>query len=181
MSNDNLLLAKAFKYAAEKHTDQRRKGPRAEPYINHPADVAFLLAKHTDGKDVNLIIAGLLHDVVEDTDGTLEEIEREFNKDVAFLVSEVSDDKSLPKERRKELQIEHAAHASDRGKMLKIADKIVNLTSLTESAPADWETRRISEYFNWAKRVVDQCRNVNPGLEKDFDDAFAAGQRKYKF
>ncbi len=64
MTNAILTLTKALNFAARKHTDQRRKGEREEPYINHLAEVARLLADATDGDDLDLVLAGLLHDTV---------------------------------------------------------------------------------------------------------------------
>lgn len=174
-----LSLTKAFKFAAEKHALQRRKGSKAEAYIVHPGDVANLLARHTNGRDINLIIAGLLHDTVEDCGVTLEEIEKEFGKDVADLVREVSDDKNLPKEERKRLQIVNASKKSARGKMLSMADKVANLKSMLKDPPADWPQTRIAEYFVWSKKVVDNMRGVNAGLEAEFDRAYKYGVKKY--
>lgn len=168
-------LTKAFHFAAEKHVDQRRKGDRAEPYVNHVIEVANLLARN--GADEITILAGILHDTVEDTGTTFEELEKEFGNSVADVVREVTDDKSLPKQERKKLQIQHAAHASDRAKMVKLADKSANLRTLLESPPPDWEKKRITEYFTWAKSVVDGCRGVNKGLEKTFDDLYARGMK----
>jgi guanosine-3',5'-bis(diphosphate) 3'-pyrophosphohydrolase len=168
-------LTKAFHFAAEKHVDQRRKGAKAEPYVNHVIEVANLLAQN--GADETTVIAGVLHDTVEDTKTTFEELEQEFGQNIAGLVREVTDDKSLPKLERKRLQIEHAAHASDGAKMIKLADKSANLRALLESPPPDWEQKRITEYFTWAKSVVDGCRGVNAGLEKTFDDLYARGMK----
>lgn len=179
--HDIQRLTKAFNFAAQKHSEQRRKGPDAAPYINHPAKVADLVSQHTDGNDVNLIIAALLHDTVEDVGVTFEEIEQEFGKDVADLVGEVTDDKNLPKQVRKLLQIEHAAHATPRAKTLKLADKVANLNDLLIAAPADWDNVRISEYFIWASKVVKGCRGANKGLEAEFDIAYAAGAKKFNF
>ncbi len=164
-------LTQAFLFAAEKHVDQRRKGHRHEPYVNHVIEVANLLAAH--GADEDTVIAGILHDTIEDTGTTYEELLQAFGRNVADIVREVTDDKSLPKTERKRLQVEHAAHASNAAKMVKLADKSANLRALLESAPADWEQRRITEYFTWAKSVVDNCRGVNAGLEKIFDDLYA--------
>lgn len=166
-------LTKAFQFASEKHVDQRRKGERAEPYINHVIEVANLLAQN--GADETTVIAGVLHDTVEDTNTSFDELEKEFGQNVANLVREVTDDKSLPKLERKNLQIVHAAHASDGAKMIKLADKSANLRALLESPPPDWKQERITEYFTWAKSVVDGCRGVNQGLEKTFDDLYAQG------
>ena len=174
MKNDIQRLTEAFNFAAQSHKNQRRKNPEKEPYINHPVIVAAILAEHTGGKDTNLIIAGTLHDTVEDVGVTFEQIEEKFGKDVADLVREVTDDKSLPKERRKELQIEHAAHASPRAKILKLADKTANLEDQLKLTPEGWSQQRVDEYFNWSKRVVDQVRGVCPALEARFDRAYAA-------
>lgn len=171
-NNETYMMAKALHFAAVKHTDQRRKGERAEPYINHVSEVAWTLAQHTGGQDLNLVLAGMLHDTVEDTDTSFEELEQEFGADVAALVREVTDDKSLPKETRKQLQIENAPKKSDRAKMLKMADKISNLRSLLHSPPAEWPDERRQKYFEWAKAVIDGCRGVNKGLEYEFQSAY---------
>lgn len=161
--NDIQLLAKAFNFSAHAHRYQKRKDPEASPYIVHPAALADVLAQHD--ADAITIVAALLHDTVEDTDATFEEIEHEFGKEIADIVREVTGDKSLPKDTRKELEVAHAATASRRAKMVKIADKADNLKNF----PPDWTQERISGYFVWAKRVVDNCRGVHPGLEAHFD------------
>ncbi|MCB9982273.1 MAG: HD domain-containing protein [Rhodospirillales bacterium] len=166
-----ILLMKAAHFAAMKHTDQRRKGERGEPYFNHLSDVAQILAEHTGGTDPILVAGGLLHDTIEDTDTTYDELAAEFGAEIANLVREVTDDKSLPKAERKRLQIENAPKKSDRAKMLKIADKTSNLKSILHSPPADWTEERKQEYFAWAAQVVEGCRGVNKSLEKVFDDA----------
>lgn len=175
MSQTVLSLVRALEFAARRHTDQRRKGVRAEPYINHLAEVAALLAEATDGTDSELVVAGLLHDAIEDTDATREDIEQAFGPDVAGLVVEVTDDKRLHKHERKRQQVETAPHKSARGKMIKIADKTSNLRAMIDSPPADWSLRRRLEYFEWADAVVAGCRGVNPRLEVWFDEAHAAG------
>ena len=177
MSQAVVTLMRALDFAARKHRDQRRKGADKEPYINHLTEVACLLAEATDGEDPISVVAGLLHDTVEDTGTKLEEIEREFGADVAVLVAEVTDDKSLPKAERKRLQVENAPHKSDRAKMIKIADKTSNLRSVVASPPVHWDSTRQREYFAWAARVVAGCRGVNPKLEAHFDAAHRAGLR----
>lgn len=171
----SLRLARALDFAARMHAHHRRKGAAQEPYVNHLAEVARLLAEATDGADTNLIMAGLLHDTVEDTETTFDDLEREFGPDVAGLVREVTDDKSQPKAERKRRQIQSAPQASDRAKMLKLADKISNLRSMVDSPPAGWEDDRIVEYYRWAKRVAAGCRGVNERLEALFDAACNAG------
>ncbi len=166
-------LAHAFHFAAVAHTPQRRKGARGEPYVNHVAEVAHLLAEATAGNDVDLVIAGLLHDVVEDTATTAADLAEIFGADVANLVAEVTDDKSLPKAERKRRQIESAPHISDRAKLLKIADKTSNLRSIAESPPEGWPLDRQQGYFDWARAVVEGCRGLNAALETAFDAALA--------
>lgn len=166
-----LLFARALDFAARKHVHQRRKGELAEPYVNHLSDVARLLAEATGGNDVTLVVAGLLHDTLEDTETTFAELTKEFGAEVAELVAEVTDDKSLPKAERKRLQIETAPHKSARARMIKLADKTSNLHSLISSPPRDWSGERIRDYVAWAGKVVAGCRGVNDYLEQEFDRA----------
>jgi guanosine-3',5'-bis(diphosphate) 3'-pyrophosphohydrolase len=168
-------LLKAISFAAKKHSTQRRKDSEASPYINHPIAAATVLASEGNVDDETLLVAAILHDTVEDTKTTFEELETEFGVDVANVVMEVTDDKSLPKPRRKELQIEHAPHASSRAKQLKIADKICNIRDILNSPPMDWSVDRKREYLEWTQKVVNGCRGVNFCLDKVYDDALAAG------
>ncbi|MDP2206098.1 MAG: HD domain-containing protein [Alphaproteobacteria bacterium] len=172
-------LTRALMFAAQKHTDQRRKGERAEPYVNHLIDVVDTLARHTDGADVDLLMAGALHDTIEDTETKYEELKREFGENVADIVRECTDDKSLPKAERKRLQAENAPHKSERARMVKIADKTSNLRSILDSPPPDWDNARKLEYFDWSKSVVDGCRGINAGLEREFDDLHKKGTAKF--
>jgi guanosine-3',5'-bis(diphosphate) 3'-pyrophosphohydrolase len=175
MSSDVVALARALDFAARKHSKQRRKGEAGEPYVNHLAEVARLVAEATGGKDTVAVLAALLHDAIEDTPTTREELEREFGPEVAEVVVEVTDDKSLPKAERKRLQVESAPGKSRRAKLIKIADKTSNLRSIAKSPPMDWDLKRQREYFDWAVRVVAGCRGTNATLEKWFDEAHAAG------
>ncbi len=169
MPGDLAFLLKAAHFAAEKHAAQRRKGASADPYINHPLKVASLLANVGDVSDSALLAAALLHDTVEDTATTPEELEQEFGPDVRSLVAEVTDDKSLAKDARKQAQIDHAPHLSPRAKQLKIADKTCNVQDTTFDPPPDWSKERLREYVEWAVRVVAHCRGMNTALEGNFD------------
>ncbi len=170
-----MTVARALDFAARHHTDQRRKGVRAEPYVNHLAEVARLVAEATEGREPDAVVAALLHDALEDTDATREEIEAEFGAAVAGVVVEATDDKRLAKEERKRLQVEHAPHKSHAARLVKIADKISNLRSMAASPPAAWTLERRVEYFRWAKAVVDGMRGTNATLEAQFDRAYAEG------
>jgi (p)ppGpp synthase/HD superfamily hydrolase len=163
----------AAKFAAEKHAAQKRKGAAAEPYVNHLIEVAQLTSNSSDQLDANLVMAAFLHDTIEDTGTSAEELEQVFGSDVAALVVELTDDKSLPKAVRKELQVQEAPHKSVRAQVLKLADKISNLRSVLTSPPADWNTQRKREYFDWCRRVVDALSAPNPILKAEFDRIYA--------
>lgn len=166
------LLLKALTFAAHKHKDQRRKDHAASPYINHPISLANILCNEGHVADVEAICGALLHDTIEDTQTTPEELEAEFGKVIQDIVMEVTDDKSLPKHERKRMQIEHASHASNKAKLVKLVDKISNLRDLADNPPPDWSLERRQAYFDWAKEVVDQVRGVHHQLERIFDEAF---------
>jgi (p)ppGpp synthase/HD superfamily hydrolase len=166
------ILAAAT-FAAEKHAAQKRKGAAAEPYVNHLIEVAQLIASSSEQLDANLVMAGFLHDTIEDTSTTAEELEQVFGSDISALVVELTDDKSLPKEVRKELQVREAPHKSVRAQVIKLADKISNLRSLLTSPPANWNKQRKREYFEWGRRVVDALSAPNPILKAEFDRTYA--------
>jgi guanosine-3',5'-bis(diphosphate) 3'-pyrophosphohydrolase len=169
--SDVLLIARAWNFSAERHAKQKRKGDAQEPYVNHLAEVAELVATATEGRDANLVAAAVLHDTVEDTATLPGELASIFNADVAGLVAEVTDDKRLDKAERKKLQVEHAAAISPRAKILKLADKTSNLRSLVKSPPAGWSLERRRDYLAWANAVAQGLRGTNPWLEARFDEA----------
>ncbi|MBZ5536318.1 MAG: HD domain-containing protein [Acidobacteriia bacterium] len=171
--NDLSLILRALSFAAHKHRDQRRKGESASPYINHPIALATVLCNEGGVSDVRVLCAALLHDTVEDTQTTPQELEEHFGAEIRHIVAEVTDDKSLPKAERKRLQIERAAHSSHQAKLVKLADKICNMRDLVEDPPERWGLKEQKEYFDWAKEVVDQIRGTNPQLEALFDAAYA--------
>src|SRR6185437_4969325 len=179
MAHELVQLAQAADYAARQHIAQRRKGEAAEPYINHLTEVASLLAEATDGDDVVLLMGGLLHDTLEDTDSTYEDLVWRFGPEVAALVVEVTDDKSVPKEERKRLQVETTPHKSRRAKLLKIADKTSNLRGLVTSPPTGWTRERLRDYVDWAEAVVRSCRGLNAALDAAFDRAHAEARARF--
>lgn len=171
--NDLALIFKALEFASIKHRDQRRKDADASPYINHPIALAKVLCVEGGITDVNAICGAILHDTIEDTETTLEELKKMFGETIAKIVDEVTDDKKLPKEVRKRLQIEHAPDASHQAKLVKLADKISNLRDILNGPPAEWSLQRKQEYFDWAKQVVDQIRDASPKLATVFDEIYA--------
>lgn len=165
------ILAAAH-FAAEKHAQHKRKGENGEPYFNHLLEVAELIAASSPHLDVELVMAAFLHDTVEDTGVTSWELEQRFGKDVADLVAEVTDDKSLPKEIRKQLQVEHTPEKSARAQTLKLADKISNLRAIIASPPVGWSRERKQQYFEWARQVVSGIASPNEFLKSEFDKAY---------
>jgi len=167
------LLFRALAFAAHKHRDQRRKDAEASPYINHPIALAKLLVNEARVTDPAILAAALLHDTVEDTATTKEELRRVFGPRIARIVAEVTDNKRLKKATRKRLQIERAARASKEARHVKLADKICNLRDIARRPPAQWDLKHRREYFEWARRVIDQLRGTNARLEALFDGAYA--------
>lgn len=172
-----VAVLRAADAAARWHVHQRRKGSAQEPYINHLLEVASLVAEATHGKDPELVIAALLHDAVEDQEVPYELIVREFGKKVADLVQEVSDDKSLAKEDRKERQVKDASKKSEGAKFIKLADKTSNLRAITYSPAPTWSVKRRLDYIDWAKKVVAGLRGTSPWLEQQFDHAALEAER----
>ncbi|MEP6740025.1 MAG: HD domain-containing protein [Caldimonas sp.] len=166
-------LFEALAFAAHKHRTQRRKDAEASPYINHPIALARTLAVEGGVSDTKTLIAAVLHDTVEDTDTTFEEIAAMFGKKVAEVVREVTDDKNLLKPERKRAQIEHAPHMSKRAALVKLADKTSNLRDVATNPPRGWPLARRRAYFDWAKAVVDGLPPVNARLRAAFDEAFS--------
>lgn len=166
------VLLETVNFAAEKHRNQRRKDPEATPYINHPIGVARILSHEGEITDIEVIQAALLHDTVEDTDTTFEELESVFGATVARIVQEVTDDRSLLKAERKRLQVEHAPHCSHQAKLVKLADKLYNLRDLNRCTPEGWSAQRVQEYFEWASQVVKGLRGTNSAIEEKLQQLF---------
>jgi guanosine-3',5'-bis(diphosphate) 3'-pyrophosphohydrolase len=167
------LILKALEFAAHKHRHQKRKDKEASPYINHPIALANVLWEEGGVTDPVVIAAALLHDTIEDTKTTWQELRGAFGDELAEIVLEVTDVKWISKALRKRLQESRARHASERAKLVKLADKIVNLRDVAAHPPVDWDLARRREYFEWAKKVIDRLRGAHPLLERRFDDAYS--------
>ena len=170
-------LFQALSFAADKHRDQRRKGVDAVPYINHPIEVAELLLRVGKIDDPDILAAAVLHDTLEDTETTPDELEQLFGAQVCRYVQEVSDDKTLPKAARKSLQIEHAGQLSKGAKLIKLADKIANINDIAANPPADWPVQRRLEYLDWAEQVVMGLQGVNSALGELFSCSLAQARQ----
>lgn len=151
-------------FAAEKHRFQTRKNAAKTPYISHPLGVAYNLMQIGEVRETDVIIGALLHDTVEDTQTTFEEIEQKFSATIAGLVREVTNDKTISKEMRKRMQIITASHKSKGAAQIKLADKLYNLNDLMNNTPEDWTQVRIDRYYEWAQSVVDRLPKANEPL-----------------
>lgn len=180
MKNDLGKFTRAASFAARKHKQQKRKGDDGEPYINHPLEVANLLVNVGKVSDFEILTAAVLHDTLEDTDATREELIEFFGETVCGYVAEVTDDKRLPKSERKQKQIEHAPHLSDGAKQIKLADKISNITDVVNNPPNFWSEERRREYIEWGEKVVAGLRGVNEDLEKHFDELVEKARAKFQ-
>lgn len=174
--NGSLFLLQVIDFAARKHKDQRRKDEEASPYINHPVYVALLLAEVGKITDPEILAAAILHDTIEDTETTPEELEANFGPRVRKLVEEVSDDKSHTREVRKQLQIDHAPELSPDAALIKLADKIANVVDIGHSPPKNWPLKRKTEYLDWAEQVVRNGPKISPALEQYFANVLSEGR-----
>lgn len=168
-ADDISVILRATHFAADKHKSQRVKGAEASPYINHLIEIAETLWRVGEVRDLDCIVAALLNDTVEDTGTTPSELEELFGRRVRLLVEEVTDDRSLPQERRKELQVARASHLSAGAKQLKLADKTMNVAEVAFAPAADWSLERRCEYLRWSELVVAGLRGCNDKLEANFD------------
>ncbi|XP_002157565.3 guanosine-3',5'-bis(diphosphate) 3'-pyrophosphohydrolase MESH1 [Hydra vulgaris] len=170
--NDIKKLVEAFDFAAKKHSKQTRKNIDKTPYINHPIGVASIISSEAGITDVDILISAVLHDTVEDTNTTFEELEINFGKKIRGIVEECSDDKTLEKDVRKQMQIEKAPFSSYEAKVVKLADKLYNLRDLLINTPVGWSEGRVNEYFIWALQVVRGLKGTNSVLETELESIF---------
>lgn len=177
--SDIAKFTHAAYFSAKKHDGQTRKGSEESPYINHPLEVVSLLTNIGKVGDFTVLIAAILHDTVEDTKTTAAEIVELFGEEVSSIVMEVTDDKSLPKAERKQLQIEHSPHLSPQAKLVKLADKISNIRDVIENPPDGWPLERRIEYVEWGKKVVAGLRGTNENLENHFDELTARAETTF--
>jgi GTP diphosphokinase / guanosine-3',5'-bis(diphosphate) 3'-diphosphatase len=166
------IFINALKFSAEKHRHERRKDKLKSAYITHPIQVVEMLWNTGGVRDIDLLTAALLHDVLEDTPTEETEISDPFGQLVLDLVKEVSDNKSLKKGERKRQQVLHAPNLSPKAKLLKLSDKTCNVRDIRENPP-NWSITRKLKYIVWSKEVVDKMRGIDGNLEAKFDEAYA--------
>ena len=173
MSHAKVL--KAVEFAERKHRGQTRKNAAKTPYIAHPIEVARTMAEIGGVTDVDVLAAALLHDTVEDTDTSFDELTQHFGESVARFVAEVTDDKSLPKHERKRVQVAHAKTLSAGATYIKLGDKLSNVHDVIYNAPAGWDPVRRMQYLMWAREVIDSSPDVNRVLRSKFNQLVSSG------
>ena len=172
-------LTKALLFAAEAHRNQRRKGAAQEPYLNHLIEVVDLVVQATGGTDMDMVIAALLHDVVEDTPTTYEDVAASFGERVTELVRENSDNMSLPKAERRRARIAAMALKSREARIVKMADVISNLRAIAVSPPAGWSAERKLGYLEGCRQLVDAGRGTEATIERIFDETAADVEARF--
>ena len=173
------LLLHAASFAAEKHRKQLRKGVDSTPYINHPLEVAERLVRIGGIEDAEVLAAALLHDTIEDTETTAEELAAEFGARVAAIVVELSDDKLLMKDARKAQEIERAPHLSPQAKLIKLADKTCNVRDTLDNPP-NWSRQRKLDYLDFAETIIARLGPVHEGLERGFAEILADCRKRLR-
>ena len=161
------LVLKATQFAALKHRDQKLKDGKT-PYIIHPISVAMILAEIGGVDDPEILSAALLHDTIEDTDTSTQELDKEFGSRIRIIVEELTDNNQLTISQRKQLQIDNAPHLSKDATLIKIADKISNVSDVINTPPPKWDQKRCNEYVDRAETVINNCQKVNQYLENNF-------------
>ena len=161
------LVLKATQFAALKHCDQRRKDGKT-PYIIHPISVAMILSEIGSIEDPEILSAALLHDTLEDTDTSAHELDKNFGSRVRIIVEELTDNDMLTFSQSKQMQIENAPYLSKNATLVRIADKISNVSDVIENPPAEWNQKRCNKYVDWAEAVMNNCQKVNQDLENHF-------------
>jgi len=172
------ILLDAVIFAAHKHQGQVRKDQSRSPYVTHPLAVARAIWEIGQVKDQTLLIAAVLHDTIEDTETSKDEIRKRFGEEVLSIVIEVTDEKSQEKMIRKQQQVTHAATLSHSAKILKLADKLCNCQDILYSPPDNWTMKRRQDYIQWAADVIAQMRDTNPGLETALDQVFSDAEEQ---
>ena len=161
------LVLKATQFAALKHCDQRRKDGKT-PYIIHPISVAMILSEIGSIEDPEILSAALLHDTLEDTDTSVHELDKNFGSRVRIIVEELTDNDMLTFSQSKQMQIDNAPYLSKDATLVRIADKISNVSDVIENPPPEWNQKRCNKYVDWAEAVMNNCQKVNQDLENHF-------------
>jgi (p)ppGpp synthase/HD superfamily hydrolase len=181
-------IQKAINIASKLHNEQSRKGDESLPYISHPFSVAWILAGYTS--DESILIAALLHDILEDVPGYYyEDLKRDLGEEVAGIVREASEDKDpnlinddkATWQYRKSKYLEGMEHYSEKALMVCAADKIHNLQSMIaayrEQGDALWEKFNApAEKKRWFHGEILKVlkRRLKSGIVKEYERLHAS-------
>lgn len=168
-------------FAAEKHQGDVRKNNQRSPYITHPLLVAQAIVEIGEIQETAILAAAILHDTIEDTKTTREEIRERFGDEILSIVLEVTDDKTLPKMVRKRLQVAHAAELSYEARIVKLGDKLINCRDILNDPPDYWPLKRRQDYIQWGADVIFRIRGTNPKLEEAFDQVMARAENELDY
>ncbi len=160
----------ALIFGAEKHKAQVRSNLKKTPYIIHPIEVADFVMRIGKVYDKNVLSAALLHDVMDETGTTYEEIENRYGKIVSQYVQEMTVKKELTLKEQKKYQIIQAFHQTPSVAVIKLSDKLSNLKTLAQTPPASWSRDRIDQYFQWAQSVIENLPEANSFLKQAVKD-----------
>lgn len=161
-------IVRAAYFAGEKHKDQRRSDKEETPYINHPLELASILVDEGYVDDVNVICAALLHDTIEDTETTFEELESIFGPVVTNIVREVSNDMTLSSTERRIRETENIPGLSHPAKLVKLADKIANIRDISTMPPVGWTLAKKEAYFDFSLSIAERAKDASPLLYEVF-------------
>lgn len=164
-------VLQALHFASTRHHDQRWKGT-ALPYHHHLIGVLDLLSRVGGISDATTLVAAALHDVVEDTKTTREELATHFGQAVASIVEELTDAPDLSESARRSAQVAKAGSMSPAAQVIKLADKLANIRDVLHYSP-QWTAEERRAYIGWGAAVVDALRGINPPLEAAFDQLLA--------
>lgn len=170
---NKLLLA--LEYANKMHAGQTRRDLAATPYIIHPLQVCSNLWHIGQVRNANILMAALLHDTLEDTKATAEELEKLFGTRVCITVQEVTNDPALNSEQNKQRQIDHISFMSQDARLVKLADRLANIADLSQSTP-NWLPEKIERYFEWGSKLLFGLQGTNTALEKALSQALTKKQ-----
>ncbi len=163
---DAEIVLDAVAFSAEKHKLQVKSNAKKTPYIIHPIEVADLALKVGQVYDKDVLVAALLHDVLDGTTATEKEISDHYGKTVASYVQEMTSPKDLSLKEQKKEQIKAAFHQTPNVAIIKLSDKLSNLGTLAKNPPSNWSRDRIDQYFQWAQSVIENLPESNQPLKK---------------
>lgn len=159
-------ILQAMQFSAEKHRFQTRKNDRKTPYVSHCFEVAYKVMSVGEVRDLTIILASLLHDILKDTQITLEEIEKKFGMQVARVVDELTGDRKIPLQEKKRQETINASYRSKPAAIVQLADTLCNTLELLNHPPKGWSRKYIDQYFQWAQTVVGRLPSVNSRLKE---------------